>query len=402
MNFNSNYVTNVPEIPFVLKSDKFKNTYPTGLTPIAPDEVFTFMVHSYVSPNVQMYRYLISNYGRLYDNYEQRFVPASMKNGYCRSKIVIYTDPFTTSQLDVYIHRLVCYYFNYFPGCETLFVNHKNGNKLFNKWTNLEWVTPQQNVIHAVRNNLIKSGGDSTSALLTNDDAEKVCQMIVEGLSNEDIGKYFNVSASLISAIRCGETYRNVSDKYNITQYARKQKNESLTTDQVHKICQLLMDGKSSQAVADEIGCELHQVRDVRYGNSYIDISSKYRLEDIPKKKVHNRMDESLIRDICSALEENKISARQIAIKFNVNKNTVNCIKNGTYYTDISKDYNIIKNDPKERPTEETIRAVCRELEKHNNKTANQIAVEFGCTVDTVRHLKRRTIYKNITKDYNY
>ena len=113
-------------------------------------------------------------------------------------------------------------------------------------------------------------------------------------------------------------------------------------------------------------------------------------------------MDESLVRDICAALEENKISGRQIAAKFNVSNNTVNCIKNGTYYTDISKDYNIIKNDPKERPTEETIRAVCRELEKHNNKTANQIAVEFGCTVDTVRHLKRGSIYKNITKDYNY
>ena len=51
----------------------------------------------------------------------------------------------------LYVHRAVAMAFvpGYFNGAE---VNHKDENKSNNKWDNLEWVTPYQNVNYGTRN----------------------------------------------------------------------------------------------------------------------------------------------------------------------------------------------------------------------------------------------------------
>src|SRR5271157_53474 len=59
------------------------------------------------------------------------------------------------SKKTVYIHRLVAEFFvpNTFNKPE---VNHKDGNRLNNYYTNLEWVTRSENALHAYRMGLQK------------------------------------------------------------------------------------------------------------------------------------------------------------------------------------------------------------------------------------------------------
>lgn len=58
------------------------------------------------------------------------------------------------------LHRIVALLF--IPNPENKpDVNHKDGNKLNNKASNLEWVTKSENIQHALKLGLIKTGKDS-------------------------------------------------------------------------------------------------------------------------------------------------------------------------------------------------------------------------------------------------
>nr|DAF58718.1 MAG TPA: homing endonuclease [Siphoviridae sp. ctxMM9] len=52
------------------------------------------------------------------------------------------------------VHRLVLENYNPVDGMETLQVNHIDGDKQNNNLNNLEWVTCQENILHAYKNNL--------------------------------------------------------------------------------------------------------------------------------------------------------------------------------------------------------------------------------------------------------
>ena len=102
-----------------------------------------------------------------------------------------------------YVHRLVAQAYlenkNNLPQ-----VNHKDGNKDNNHYTNLEWCTSLHNNLHALENGLREGqkGETNSQAKITELEAIEIIKLILEGLSNIEIADMFDLHDRYVSLIR--------------------------------------------------------------------------------------------------------------------------------------------------------------------------------------------------------
>lgn len=115
-------------------------------------------------------------------------------------------------KLNLRVHSVVWMYFNgfYRAGLE---INHKDGNKLNNKISNLELVTHSENMRHAYLNGLNKgaTGELSNTAKLTKKQVCKIRRLYKSGnYTYKEIGIKFNVSLQNIFYITKNISWKHI------------------------------------------------------------------------------------------------------------------------------------------------------------------------------------------------
>lgn len=112
-----------------------------------------------------------------------------------------------------YLHRLVAEKFVPNPDNKP-FVNHVDGDKSNNRFTNLEWVTCQENTEHAFNMGLRKSGQDSYQAKLSTEVVVRVCELLVLGMRRKEIMNETGLSKTQFDDIRSRKSWKRISAPY--------------------------------------------------------------------------------------------------------------------------------------------------------------------------------------------
>jgi hypothetical protein len=219
------------QCPFFINPNAYQRTVPYDIEQWYPLRY----------PGIKEDMYLISTYGRVYSKHSNKFLtPFNINSGY--QSVHLADDNGNTK--NVTVHRLMAYTFGNPPiNFEDLDVNHIDGDKTHNTYTNVEWVTKSENMRHAVDNNLAKSGEDYYSALITNEQAIQIAELMQEGVRCSDILKQIGLPVTdqyktMVENIRLRKSYRNICKDYDFSNYTGK----TYSNDEIHVICRMIAD----------------------------------------------------------------------------------------------------------------------------------------------------------------
>lgn len=107
------------------------------------------------------------------------------------------------------VHRLVAKHFIPNPENKSE-VNHKDGNRLNNHVSNLEWVTRHENYMHAVKNQLHARGEQAAKSKLNNSFVVAIRFLAKNGVSNKMLAEAFGVTSPTITNVIKRGTWNHV------------------------------------------------------------------------------------------------------------------------------------------------------------------------------------------------
>jgi len=252
-------------------------------------------------------RYLVSNYGTVYDLYTQtKLYPNRIHGGYLRYRL---------DNDMVLAHRMVAFTFLDDPVNPNYgkMVNHLNEVKSCNEAWNLEWTDNQSNIQYSYQTGSVDGKKGRAHTDYTDEEKHRICRMLQDGFTAKDVAEtighdYDQNFIRLISKVRTGTRWVEISKNYTIP-------NVRVTEEEVHSICKLLEKGYTSKRIAEELGYVSGTnfsalVSDIRTGKRWKSVSKGYKISPV-------KTDLPTIDRICSLMSQGYGSsdiAREIGV----------------------------------------------------------------------------------------
>ena len=168
-----------------------------------------------VMPATNFPMYLVYEDGRVFSLHTNRFLkpfPIGRNNKYKDYKLCNDGVEFT-----IQAHRLVAQTF--LPNPEGLAtVNHMNGKHDDNHVENLEWMTHEDNIKHAVKEGLMafhKSAEDHCRSTFTDEDVHAICRKFSEGVKPRDMASATTLLYQKLFRIYNRDNWKTISIHYD-------------------------------------------------------------------------------------------------------------------------------------------------------------------------------------------
>lgn len=206
------------------------------------------------------------------------------KDGYLRVSLKVLGNKRKTFK----IHRLVAKAFIETED-DTLQVNHIDGIKTHNYVSNLEWVTPLENISHAIKTGLRNHTGENHfNNIYSEDMVHEICKLIERGCATTTIIKHLGLEnvdsiSWLISDIKKGKNWTHISNQYTFPKEPHKAfKSKSHSYEMIDMICKLLLKRTlTTREIVETVFGEHKEshmalVRGIKNNKKYRSVSSLY------------------------------------------------------------------------------------------------------------------------------
>lgn len=217
-----------------------------------------------------------------------------MPNGYM--KISLYLN---NVKYEKYIHRLVAEAFIRNPKRKPE-VNHKDRNKKNNDYTNLEWVTANENVAHAKMTSDNDIGSATGIPIHTDKQIDKAIRMLEKGkYSIAEICKKTNVSKQTLYDIKNKKAFQYKTTNSDFSNYEDFKDSKKYPDDKIKRVCELLVENKLTPVeIGKQTGIPQSYILEILNLKKRSSISKEYDFSNYDKKIYRHDYDESIVDKI--------------------------------------------------------------------------------------------------------